>query len=176
MSITEIRDGWAILFDQGGIILWLILVLSVFMWVLIFERLWFFKAELNALRRKLAADWQKLDVHAKSNPKAVVYLSQLLSERFENETRQHLTSIQTITAILPMLGLLGTVSGMISVFDVITVFGSGNTRGMASGISHALVTTMAGLLTALSGLYFSTHLENKSTEETLKFLKSLDIE
>jgi biopolymer transport protein ExbB len=54
---------------------------------------------------------------------------------------------------------------MIKVFDVINLFGSGNTRGMAAGISEALVTTMAGLLTALSGVYFVSNLENRA--ETL---------
>ena len=64
-----------------------------------------------------------------------------------------------------MLGLLGTVDGMIQTFDVLTVFGTGNARGMAGGISIALITTMAGLLTALSGLYFSTELETRVARE-----------
>jgi biopolymer transport protein ExbB len=64
-----------------------------------------------------------------------------------------------------MLGLLGTVAGMIQTFDVLAVFGTGNARGMAGGISIALITTMGGLLTSLSGIYFSTQLE-----QTLKRL------
>ena len=71
--------------------------------------------------------------------------------------------IKTLTMALPMLGLLGTVHGMIQTFDVMTVFGTGNTRGMAGGISIALITTMGGLLTALSGLYFSTQLQQRVT-------------
>ena len=58
---------------------------------------------------------------------------------------------------------------MIKVFEVITVFGTGNTRGMASGISEALVTTMAGLFTALSGLYFVADLESRSENLALRF-------
>jgi biopolymer transport protein ExbB len=80
-----------------------------------------------------------------------------------------LQALQALTGILPLLGLLGTVSGMIKVFEVITVFGTGNTRGMASGISEALVTTMAGLFTALSGLYFVSDLENRSQNLALRF-------
>ena len=60
-------------------------------------------------------------------------------------------------------------SGMIKVFDVITVFGTGNTRGMASGISEALVTTMAGLFTALTGLYFVSNLESRAEDMARKF-------
>ena len=73
----------------------------------------------------------------------------------------------------PFLGLLGTVSGMIKVFDVITVFGTGNTRGMASGISEALVTTMAGLFTALSGLYFVSDLERRAEDVSRKLEQTL---
>ena len=73
--------------------------------------------------------------------------------------------IRTLTVALPMLGLLGTVNGMIQTFDVMTVFGTGNTRGMAGGISVALITTMGGLLTALSGLYFITQLEQRVARE-----------
>jgi biopolymer transport protein ExbB len=58
---------------------------------------------------------------------------------------------------------------MIKVFEVITVFGTGNTRGMASGISEALVTTMAGLFTALSGLYFVSDLERRGEDAARRF-------
>jgi biopolymer transport protein ExbB len=74
---------------------------------------------------------------------------------------------------LPMLGLLGTVSGMIQTFDVMTVFGTGNARGMAGGISVALITTMGGLLTALSGLYFSTQLTQRAEREVDKVADAL---
>jgi biopolymer transport protein ExbB len=74
-------------------------------------------------------------------------------------------SIRTLIVALPMLGLLGTVDGMIQTFDVLTVFGTGNARGMAGGISIALITTMGGLLAALSGMYFSTQLEQRVARE-----------
>jgi len=69
--------------------------------------------------------------------------------------------ISAIVRILPMLGLLGTVEGMIDVFYVIASHGSGNIRGMAGGISVALITTMAGLVTSLSGLYFVADLKHR---------------
>jgi biopolymer transport protein ExbB len=55
---------------------------------------------------------------------------------------------------------------MITTFEVMTVFGTGNIRGMADGISQALVTTMAGLLAALSGLYFANDLEQRIDSQT----------
>ena len=62
--------------------------------------------------------------------------------------------IKMLIAICPMLGLLGTVIGMIHVFDVMAVTGTGNARAMASGISQATISTMAGMIIAISGLYF----------------------
>jgi len=85
------------------------------------------------------------------------------------ETNRNMLALQALVAILPLLGLLGTVSGMIKVFEVITIFGTGNTRGMAAGISEALVTTMAGLFTALSGLYFVSDLERRSEDIARRF-------
>ena len=64
-----------------------------------------------------------------------------------------------------MLGLLGTVTGMIEVFDVMAIAGSGNVRGMAGGISKATLPTMAGMVAALSGLIFSVQLERRARRE-----------
>ena len=75
--------------------------------------------------------------------------------------------------MLPLLGLLGTVGGMIQTFEVMTVFGSGNVRGMADGISQALITTMAGLMTALAGMYFAGDLNSRITRETERLREHL---
>ncbi|MET0026608.1 MAG: MotA/TolQ/ExbB proton channel family protein [Candidatus Thiodiazotropha sp.] len=69
--------------------------------------------------------------------------------------------ILSLVQILPMLGLLGTIEAMIELFYVIAQHGSGNIRGMAGGISQALITTLAGLVTSLSGYYFSSDLQHR---------------
>jgi biopolymer transport protein ExbB len=66
--------------------------------------------------------------------------------------RRHVATILVLAAVAPLLGLLGTVSGMISTFDAISQFGTGNARALASGISEALVTTQTGLVVAVPGL------------------------
>jgi len=65
-------------------------------------------------------------------------------------------------AVLPLLGLLGTVTGMIQVFDVMAFTGTGNARLMAGGVSAATIPTMSGLVAALSGLYLATYLEQRA--------------
>lgn len=69
-----------------------------------------------------------------------------------------LTLIGVLAAIAPLLGLLGTVLGMIGTFDTIALFGTGNARAMAGGISQALITTQTGLLIAIPGLYMRNFL------------------
>ncbi len=142
--------------------MWLILLASVLMWTLILERyvyLWFLHPREV---RKLMDEWhQRQDLsswYAQQIRQGMISKCKTGLERF-------LILIRTLTVALPMLGLLGTVNGMILTFDVMTIFGTGNTRGMAGGISVALITTMGGLLTALSGLYFITQLEQQVVRE-----------
>jgi biopolymer transport protein ExbB len=69
---------------------------------------------------------------------------------------QGLPLVQTLVAVCPLLGLLGTVTGMITVFQVMAVSGTGNVRSMAAGVSMATVPTMAGMVGALSGVFLVT--------------------
>lgn len=89
---------------------------------------------------------------------------QMISE-VSTETKRFLLTIETMMQILPLLGLLGTVVGMIKVFDVMTFFGTGNARLMASGVSQATIPTMAGLVAAISGLYIANLLKRKADDE-----------
>lgn len=78
-----------------------------------------------------------------------------------HELDRFLTALGTIAAITPLLGLLGTVIGMISVFATITDLGVGNPAELAGGISQALITTAAGLSVAIPSLIFYRHFRGK---------------
>jgi biopolymer transport protein ExbB len=83
------------------------------------------------------------------------------------ELERYVPCILVLAAAAPLLGLLGTVTGMIGTFDVIRVFGTGNARAMAAGISEALITTQSGLLVALPGLVFGFVLRRRIKKEAL---------
>ncbi len=167
MSWATYLDGLSNLFDKGGYTLWAILAASILLWILIVERYWSHMRQIPRFRDELRADF-----HSQRGR-----MTQLLRFRhiealvrdLRTEAAKNTGALNALTTILPLLGLLGTVSGMIKVFDVITVFGTGNTRGMANGISEALVTTMAGLFTALSGLYFVSDLESRAEDIARRF-------
>ncbi len=167
MNTTAIADGFANLFEQGGLILWAILLASLYLWALLVERYWFHLRELPAVRERLRDEFYAQPLGEKTRF-AYRRINALVND-LRVEASRNLLALQALVVILPLLGLLGTVSGMIKVFEVITVFGTGNTRGMASGISEALVTTMAGLFTALSGLYFVSDLERRVATVTRRF-------
>jgi len=171
MSFTNWQDGLAALFEQGGYTLWAILFSAFLMWILICERYWFHWRQLPALKQQLRDEYAR----QKANLSDVMVFRriQALTADLLAESKRNLIPLQALTVILPLLGLLGTVSGMIKVFEVITIFGTGNTRGMASGISEALVTTMAGLFTALSGLYFVSDLEGRAENTARRFEQEL---
>jgi len=70
--------------------------------------------------------------------------------------------IAVTAATAPLLGLLGTVSGMIRTFNLITLFGSGDPKPLAGGISEALVTTLFGLVVAIPALILHAFLSRRS--------------
>ncbi len=171
MNFADWKDGLAALFDQGGATLWAILFSAFLMWILICERYWFHWRQLPQLKQKLRDEWQD---HKQTLTEVMMFRKiQALTGDLLAESKRNLVPLQALTVILPLLGLLGTVSGMIKVFEVITLFGTGNTRGMASGISEALVTTMAGLFTALSGIYFVSDLEGRAETTARRFEQEL---
>ena len=160
-AIGSIRD----FMELGGNVLWGIMFALFLMWTFILERLWYFY-RVHPVRKKviLAAWYARTDTTS--------WYAKRIREGLVSETalalKQHVGLIKALIAICPLLGLLGTVTGMIAVFDVMTYSGGGNARAMAGGVSMATVPTMAGMVAALSGVYFGTWLEHKAQVETEK--------
>lgn len=97
-----------------------------------------------------------------------------------HELERYLNTLGTVAAITPLLGLLGTVIGMIKVFTAIRLEGTGNAAVLAGGISEALITTAAGLTVAIPSLFFHRHFQRKiddlviyMEQEALKLIEVL---
>ena len=167
--LPEIRE----FFEAGGPVLWGILMVTIIMWTLIIERFWFFQYLLPQKRVKIIDEWGS--VNNKGDWFSMRMRDQMISE-VSTETKRFLLTIETMMQILPLLGLLGTVVGMIKVFDVMTFFGTGNARLMASGVSQATIPTMAGLVAAISGLYIANLLKRKADDEISRIADQLIID
>ncbi|MGI9283224.1 MAG: MotA/TolQ/ExbB proton channel family protein [Endozoicomonas sp.] len=155
---------------MGGDVLMMLFVLTLLLWVLVIERYLYFFTEYPKLIKKTMGDWEartdKLSWNAKKIRLAMISEVSLSVNR-------GMPMIKTLIALCPLLGLLGTVVGMVSVFDVLAVTGTGSPRAMASGISKATIPTMAGMVAALSGLYFSALLEKRANRATHQVSDSL---
>ena len=167
--LPEIRE----FFEAGGPVLWGILMVTIIMWTLIIERFWFFQYLLPQKRVEIIDEWGL--VNNKGDWFSMRMRDQMISE-VSTETKRFLLTIETMMQILPLLGLLGTVVGMIKVFDVMTFFGTGNARLMASGVSQATIPTMAGLVAAISGLYIANLLKRKADDEISRIADQLIID
>jgi len=147
--ITAVRD----FMELGGDVLSVIAIVIFAMWVLIIERLIYFRTGLEAVRKDALAAWSARTDRKSWNAHQI---RDALVSRFSMRANTWVPVIQTLVALCPLLGLMGTVTGMIEVFDVMAISGSGNARSMASGVSKATIPTMAGMVGALSGVFLVT--------------------
>ncbi len=144
--------------DSGGPVLWGIAVLLMLLWALIVERAYYLLVLFPNYRKSLLASWMN---RADKQSWFALQIHQALLAQAEMKLKQNMPFLNTLIKMFPLLGLLGTVSGMIQVFDVVAVYGTGNPRLLASGISLATIPTMAGLVCALSGLFIYSRLESR---------------
>ena len=162
-SIEAIRDFMGL----GGPVLKAIALTIFVMWVLIVERILYFRSSMKDHSRQIHDAWE-------SRPERKSWhahqIRELMISRFSEATNKGIAMIQTLVALCPLLGLLGTVTGMISVFEVMAASGSGNVRAMAAGVSQATVPTMAGMVGALSGVLLVTLLTRRASRE-VEFLE-----
>jgi biopolymer transport protein ExbB len=157
-AFVAVRD----FFEAGGNVLYGILFVTVLMWTFIIERIWYFWFVMPGKIDEVKTLW---DARADTTSWYAKQIRTALISEVSVESRRYLLVVKTLMAVLPLLGLLGTVTGMIAVFDVMAFAGTANARLMAAGVSKATIPTMSGLVAALSGLYFATWLEQKANRE-----------
>jgi biopolymer transport protein ExbB len=149
--------------EAGGPIVRVLLLVAIVLWAMIFERALFFRFELPKMLAGYRTQWNARAEHAS-------WYAQKLKQRYVAEARRRirgpLPMIRAFVAMCPLLGLLGTVTGMIQVFEVMAVLGTGNAREMASGVSAATLPTLAGMVLALSGMYPLSRYEHRLERET----------
>ena len=157
----------------GGDVLYFVAAALFLMWVLMIERYWFVTAVFPKMRNQINHNWK-----ARSDTKS--WYAHRIREAWISEASDELNArmliIRTLVAMCPLIGLLGTVTGMINVFETMATQGTSNARLMAGGISMATIPTMAGMVAALSGLFISTRIEAKVKIAREKLVDSLPFE
>lgn len=151
--------------ERGGPVLPLIATLTFVMWTMIFERFWFFRTEFKTIVNSTIQEWEGREERRSWSAHAI---REAMISQASEKIRGTLPLIQTCVALAPLLGLMGTVTGMVAVFDAMATQG-GNARSMASGVSMATIPTMAGMVASLSGVLATTFLQGKVDRETELF-------
>ena len=167
-AVEAVRD----FVETGGDVLLVIAFVTGVMWTMILERGMYVWLGHRAEAQRIRDIWNRRDEHYSWHAHMI---RRMLVSEMQLKLNRGLGFIKTIVAVCPMFGLLGTVTGMIEVFDVMAFTGTGNARGMASGVSKATLPTMAGMVAALSGMIFSIQLDRYSRDETERVADSLEI-
>jgi biopolymer transport protein ExbB len=149
--------------ERGGDVLFLIGAVTFLMWTLMLERLWYFWRVHPRDVLRVTEIWRECPDRGSwyGHQERVLLISEIRANLGHS-----VRIARTLITLCPMLGLLGTVTGMIEVFDVMAIAGSGNTRAMASGVSKATIPTMAGMVAALSGMMLIVQIERFVDHET----------
>lgn len=144
--------------ERGGPIVPAILVLAGLMWCLIVERYLFQSTTFPEMAGAASVRWTSRRDRGSWTARAV--RAAILSE-LELSLAEGMATIRVLIHVLPLMGLLGTVAGMIELFDGFAAFEGENERVVAAGVARAVLPTLTGMLAAVSGLLFAAHLERR---------------
>jgi len=158
------------LLERGGDVLLVIMAVIFLMWVLIIERFLFYRVGYPSLAEQVMARWEGRSERV-SWEAHEIRIGMLAESRMQ--LHSNLDLIKALVAICPLCGLLGTVTGMMEVFDVMALVGTGSARNMAAGISKATIPTMAGMVGALTGVFFITILDRQAKARSARLSESL---
>ncbi|BCE01046.1 MotA/TolQ/ExbB proton channel family protein [Marinicellulosiphila megalodicopiae] len=152
-------------FNKGGNVLWLIFFVATCLWMLCLERFLYLWVFIKQDEKTIFETWKKRSDHTS-------WFALQIKENLNNQLivmlQKNIKLIATLIALCPLFGLLGTVTGMIEVFDGMSVNAAADAKSMASGVSKATIPTMTGMSIALFGLIMKTFIDRKVEQLTHK--------
>ena len=145
LGMTELQEFLA----RGGPVLLAIMAATFVMWSLILERLFYFRFAHQAVADEAISQWQSRSDHKST-------FAHWIKDKLVSEVRQkaqaNVSFTKAMVALAPLLGLLGTVTGMVTVFDNMAITDGADAKALSRGVSQATIPTMAGMVAALSGV------------------------
>lgn len=151
------------LVGEGGPFVFWIFICGFVMWTLVIERTWYFARILPAQVRDTKAGWESRDDHRSWCARQI---RRAMISRVNTDMTANLLLLRVLVPLSPLLGLVGTVGGMLEVFDSMALRGSADARAMASGVSHAMICTLTGLAVSITGLYPVYYFQSRTRRET----------
>jgi biopolymer transport protein ExbB len=151
------------LIEAGGPFVGWILLCCLILWTLVIERFVYFSRVLPRESAELLARWQARSDHRSWCARQI---RQAMISRLNAGMTSSLRLMRVLVPLSPLLGLIGTVSGMLEVFDSMALRGSADARTMASGVSHAMICTLTGLAVSITGLYPVHYFTSRARRQT----------
>lgn len=156
LAVTELIEG------GGPFVLWIFLTCLV-LWTLVIERSLYFSRVLPRESAEMLKRWRARTDHKSWCARQI---RQAMISRLQVGMTTNLQLMKVLVPLSPLLGLIGTVSGMLEVFDSMALRGSADARTMASGVSHAMICTLTGLAVSISGLYPVHYFDSRARRQT----------
>ncbi|MDA9558202.1 MotA/TolQ/ExbB proton channel family protein [Vibrio sp.] len=168
--LSVLPDSLAAFMQEGGTIVWWLALTVFFFWVLVLERCYYLFVVFPKHKAHFIALWHQREERSS-------WIANAIREGWISDIHlalyKHLNLVKLLVSLFPMLGLLGTVTGMIAVFDIMALENSSNPKVMASGISMATLPTLAGMVAAVVGLFMHSRITKACRTRELKFEQAL---
>jgi biopolymer transport protein ExbB len=161
-QLPLVRGVVALSNDGGPFVFW-IFAGGVLMWAMILERYWYFARILPKQVAAIQAEWQ---ARKDRTSWCARQIRQAMISRLNGSMTTGFPTMQVLVPMSPLLGLIGTVTGMLEVFDSMALRGNADARSMASGVSAAMICTMTGLAVSITGLYPVHYFKSRAARET----------
>ncbi|MGH8160672.1 MAG: MotA/TolQ/ExbB proton channel family protein [Gammaproteobacteria bacterium] len=156
--ITQFYIDLRSFFEAGGWVLWPIFAVTIILWMMIIERWWYLFFIYPGRRDTMIEEWNQR--HDQTSWYAHRIREKTISE-LSMEVRAGMPTIKALIGVIPLLGLLGTVTGMVQVFQALASLGSTNAQAMAHGVSAAILPTMSAMAVSVFSLYFVYALDKR---------------
>lgn len=161
-TVPLLQSASRLVEDGGPFVAW-IFVTGVLLCALVIERIWYFQYIFPRQASQLEQQWQ---VRADHHSWCARQIRTAMISRLNASMTAGLPVMQVLVPLSPLLGLIGTVTGMLEVFDSMALRGNADARSMASGVSEAMICTMTGLAVSIIGLYPVYYFRNRAERET----------
>ena len=161
-AVEAVRD----LVEGGGPFVGWIFLACLVLWTLVIERGIYFWRVLPREAARALAEWRARTDHKSWCARQI---RQAAISRLHAGMTANLKLMKVLVPLAPLLGLIGTVSGMLEVFDSMALRGSADARTMASGVSHAMICTLTGLAVSITGLYPVYYFDSRARRQTELF-------
>ncbi|HBM43724.1 MotA/TolQ/ExbB proton channel family protein [Halomonas aquamarina] len=145
------------LLEAGGAVLVVLALVAVVVFAMAIERWWYYRISWRRARHELVRRWAARSDHRSWSART---LRHVWSAALVAKLRRPLPWIRLLVVLCPLLGLLGTVTGMITVFDSLSMSDTHQARAMADGVARATLPTLTGMAIAVVGMLFISRLEH----------------